>query len=48
LRTMKLPMLKAHQSRGRKCNKAARRKRRHWPSDLWNTTRYRYDGTVKN
>jgi hypothetical protein len=48
LRTMKLPIPEAYQSRGRKVNKAARRKRQHWSSDLWNTTRYRYDGTVKN
>jgi hypothetical protein len=48
LQAMKLPMPEACQSRGRKRNKAERRKRQQWPSDLWNATRYRYDGTVKN
>jgi hypothetical protein len=47
-RAMKLPMPEAHRSRGRKSNKAVRRRRKHWNSDLWNTTRYRYDGTIKN
>jgi hypothetical protein len=47
MREMKLSAPRAYESRGRKRNKAVRRRRRHWGSDLWNTIRYRYDGTMK-
>jgi hypothetical protein len=48
MRVMKLPMPGVYRSWGRKCNKAARRRRKHWDSDYWNTLRYRYDGTIRN